>query len=156
MKHRCTSVSYTHLDVYKRQMKTYPHLLESTGITIEKNPKRTKDDQNGPRGLFGFAGLLCPWNHKRKKESHHHRDLFHLWSPWPFSSGVFQEGDWWIERTEQAKKKSPVKASDILKRPFMITVCCGKRKKAPHVCSCRAFLRRNSCRAASLLSLIHI
>lgn len=32
----------------------------------------------------------------------------------------------------------------------MITVCCGKRKKAPHVCSCRAFLRRNSCRAASL------
>ena len=46
-------------------MKTYPHLLETTGITIEKNPKRTKDDQNGPRGLFGFAGLLCPWNHKR-------------------------------------------------------------------------------------------
>ena len=21
----------------------------------------------------------------------------------------------------------------------MITVCCGKREKAPHVCSCRAF-----------------
>ena len=56
--------------VYLDGMKPYPHLLESTGITIEKNPKRTKDDQNGPRGLFGFAGLLCPWNHKRKKESH--------------------------------------------------------------------------------------
>ena len=35
-------------------MKTYPHLLETTGITIEKNPKRTKDYQNGPRGLFGL------------------------------------------------------------------------------------------------------
>lgn len=32
----------------------------------------------------------------------------------------------------------------------MLIVDCGKRKKAPHVCSCGAFLRRNSCRAASL------
>lgn len=31
----------------------------------------------------------------------------------------------------------------------MITVYCGKRKKAPHVSSCRAFLQRNFCRAAS-------
>ena len=32
----------------------------------------------------------------------------------------------------------------------MLIVDCGKRKKAPHVCSCGAFFRRNSCRAASL------
>lgn len=32
----------------------------------------------------------------------------------------------------------------------MLIVDCGKRKKAPHVCSCGASLRRNSCRAASL------
>ena len=131
-------------------MKTYPRLLEATGITIEKIRKERKMTKTALADFSDLQDCYVRGIIKGKRNPtitaiYSICEALGL-SPLEFFKRVTDE----LNGLNKPRKNLQYRQATVRKRPFMITVCCGKREKAPHVCSCRAFLRRNSCRAASL------
>ena len=135
-------------------MKTYPHLLEATGITIEKIRKERKMTKTALADFSDLQDCYVRGIIKGKRNPtitaiYSICEALGL-SPLEFFKRVTDE----LNELNTPPKKPLYGNATVRKRPFMIPVVCGNRKPAPHVCSCRAFLRRNSCRAASPFSYV--